>query len=95
MNIPLTDPNDPIYPLMGEMVDKVNGKGSDIYYNTVPLTKREYFAALAMQAIIQSNKSCTTWSRLIGHSVELADILITELNKTNHEHQPKPNDGSA
>lgn len=79
----MTNPNDPVYPLISELVDKVNGKGADVYYNTVPLTKREYFASLAMQAIIISNNSCTTWIRLIERSVELADILIEELNKDN------------
>lgn len=56
------------------------------------LTKREYFAAMAMQALIQTyppklNISENEWSNLdiISHvSCKLADQLLTQLNKVDH-----------
>lgn len=52
------------------------------------LTKREYIAIMAMQGLISSgwngnlNKE---HSHIAKKSVELADVLIAELNKPNHE----------
>jgi hypothetical protein len=47
------------------------------------LTKREYFAAKAFQALITSDKE--VWNTTDGYAqlaVKLADALIEELNKT-------------
>ncbi len=48
-----------------------------------PLTKREYFAGLAMQGELSGQSPDTTWmdvESLVKRSVLLADALINELN---------------
>jgi hypothetical protein len=45
------------------------------------LSKREYFAAVAMQGLLASSEYFT--SDCVVRSVKLADQLIIELNKTN------------
>ena len=51
--------------------------------STTGLTKREYFAAMAMQGAL-ANKSAheKTMEMITKSAVKLADILIEELNKT-------------
>jgi hypothetical protein len=65
-----TKPNEPIQPI----------EYSDNYSNG--LTKREYFAAMALQALLEDNtierKYC------VQSAVDYADDLIEELNKTNN-----------
>lgn len=46
------------------------------------LTKREYFAALAMQACRSRNSSYASWSDLATDAVEIADALLAELERT-------------
>lgn len=47
------------------------------------LTKREYFAAMAMQGILASpNSNFDTPNSIAGQSVRMADILIDRLNQT-------------
>lgn len=46
------------------------------------LTKREYFAALAMQGLVAAPEtSGWSWEELADRSVRSADALITELSK--------------
>jgi hypothetical protein len=45
------------------------------------LTKREYFAALAMQGVCSTNQAVTA-REVAEWSVKMADALITELNKS-------------
>lgn len=45
------------------------------------LTKRELFAAMAMQAIRSGGGSYAKWSDLSEDAVAMADALIAELNK--------------
>jgi hypothetical protein len=45
------------------------------------LTKREYFAALAMQSCRARGSDYRTWEDLSKDAVEMADALIEELNK--------------
>jgi hypothetical protein len=65
-----TKPNEPIQPI----------EYNDNYSNG--LTKREYFAAMALQALLEDNtierKYC------VQSAVDYADDLIEELNKTNN-----------
>jgi hypothetical protein len=51
-------------------------------YNNPGLTKRELFAAMAMQGI-QANPDCSGWAHadIAGAAVRAADALIAELNK--------------
>jgi hypothetical protein len=48
---------------------------------TSGLTKREYFAAIAMQGLLASGNYLTNYKFLGEESVMFADALITELNK--------------
>ena len=46
------------------------------------LTKREYFAALAMQGCCAAGEySTATDEQIAGYAVELADALLAELSK--------------
>lgn len=45
------------------------------------LTKREYFAAMAMQGLLTAHGSALDYDFVKTHSVRLADIFIEELNK--------------
>jgi len=47
------------------------------------LTKREYFAAMAMQGILSHLTTRVSAEEVARAAVELADQLIIELNKTN------------
>jgi hypothetical protein len=67
-----TKPNEPIITL------EYNND-----YTSMGLTKREYFASMAMQGII-SNKDGLDIKieRIVESAVDTADALIEELNKT-------------
>jgi hypothetical protein len=45
------------------------------------LTKREYFAAMAMQALLSDPNISTTYSHYAENAVQAADALIAALNK--------------
>jgi hypothetical protein len=45
------------------------------------LTKREYFAAMAMQAMLPDSQFNDNYERFAKHAVQAADALIAELNK--------------
>ena len=74
----MTNPNDPAF--------------EPLIWKQMPLTKREYFAGLAMQGILgtrahavyyvdpQSDRDIITAD--VGNAVRIADALIAELNKT-------------
>jgi hypothetical protein len=89
----MTFPDDSIYPKIEGTIDEKDG--CSMVYDNKPLTKREYFAALAMRGFTAARGTHYTEVYLAYESVKVADALIEQLNKTNHEHQPKPNDGGA
>lgn len=60
---------------------KIEHPDGDIY--TKGLTKREYFAAMAMQGLL-ANGNKFTWATIAVDSVQMADALIAML------YQPKP-----
>lgn len=63
----MTNPDSPINPV-----------GSSVYANGQGLTKREYFAAMAMQGLLAEGH----YSKFIAEkSCAMADLLIEELNK--------------
>jgi hypothetical protein len=64
-----TNPDEPIQPI----------EYSDNYSNG--LTKREYFAAMALQGLLANNNN---YMYSVISAVEFADDLINELNKTNN-----------
>jgi hypothetical protein len=55
----------------------------DEYWRQNGLTKREYFAAMAMQGIVSNHLmiDTTNWNWLSEESVKAADALITALNE--------------
>ena len=67
----ITRANDLAYPV--KKVDTINYTG---------LTKREYFAAMAMQGIITNKDGLDIKiERIVESAVDTADALIEELNK--------------
>ena len=67
-----TNPNEPI-----DMVEYNNN------YISTGLTKREYFAAMALQGIIANKDGLDIKiERIVESAVDTADALIEELNKT-------------
>jgi len=70
-----TEQDQPAHPTMEQGSDSV---GLPCVYTTPGLTKREYFAGLAMQGFISA---VTDFGNLAGFSVMAADALIAELNK--------------
>jgi len=51
-------------------------------YGSTGLTKREYFAAMAMQGIsANASLTSTSFEKIAEWSVKQAEALITELNK--------------
>jgi hypothetical protein len=65
--------NQLVYPQKMEF-----GQDGEIYFHG--LTKREYFAGMAMQGLISGNG--THFSDIPEKSVEFADALLAELEKT-------------
>jgi hypothetical protein len=63
-----TEPNEPINPIVYDTIIRHSG-----------LTKREYFAAMALQGLLVNNNNDYAYS--VISSVEYADALIDELNK--------------
>jgi len=51
------------------------------------LTKREYFAAMAMQGIIAKPATLTTNEKFAAAAVSMADALIAALNETSTSKQ--------
>jgi len=73
----MTNAND----LINETRYKVDELVSESYPNH-GLTKREYFAAMAMQGMLASaNNTLFDYETIATHSVKHADALINALNK--------------
>jgi hypothetical protein len=69
-----TKPNEPIHTI------EYNNN-----YISNGLTKREYFAAIAMQGIIANKDGLDIKiERIVESAVDTADALIEELSKTNN-----------
>ena len=69
----MTNANDPI-----NSIPDLNNHPSSWY----GLTKREYFAAMAMQGMLSSeNNTLFGYETIATHSVKHADALINALNK--------------
>ena len=77
-----TEPNHPINGTMHAIAENIydmQNKGL-----LVGLTKREYFAAMAMQGML-ANPNPGVLTNIVKWSIEAADTLIYELNKTPNE----------
>ena len=78
----MTRPNDTINSVVQTLTDPFGGARMEC--TDGGLTKREYFAAMAMQGILANNEEGNTqWNyAVIGkHSVLAADALIEQLNE--------------
>ena len=81
----MTNPNDPAFVETKEQADD----GIHAYIVRAGLTKREYFAAMAMQGIISGMQTRAVdsaaqrkeWEGIARSAVLWADALIAELNK--------------
>ncbi len=66
---------EPIYPVKEDGFHNENAR-------CIGLTKREYFAGLAMQGLITNpNYSGTSWEELAQKAVICSDKLLTQLSK--------------
>jgi len=79
----MTNGNEPINPCevyigINGMTELQTGESSLMIQG---LTKREYFAAMAMQGLVTDSN--LTYDTVAEFSVMMADKLISELNKTN------------
>lgn len=74
----MTNSNDPAFDDLDYM-----SSGGHVHDQTYKnLTKREYFAAMAMQAAAHTyDPEEAYWTVIVTNAVTLADALITELNK--------------
>ena len=68
-----TNPHDPVYDDLQP--------GEKWLHNHGPLTKREYFAAMAMQGVLANSSLNTSLADDGKIAVAAADALIAELNK--------------
>jgi hypothetical protein len=62
----------PAFPLISD----------DGYIINAGFTKREYFAAMALQGLLTDNESPNSREEFAGYAVKFADALIEELSKT-------------
>ncbi len=74
-----TEPNDQVNPVVAISYDKYGTRQEDTHFG---LTKREYFAALAMQAL-SSNPNFLNYTPydIAVYAVIRADALISALNQ--------------
>lgn len=70
----MTNRNEPAFP-------EVNHDNPQFSYPTYGLTKREYFAAMAMQGIVADPNGYIMAADIAKGAVEIADALIEQLNK--------------
>ncbi|WP_374464166.1 hypothetical protein [Chryseobacterium sp.] len=75
--------NKPIYPQIGSTVNNEN-QLSEVYTdeNLRGITKREYFAGLAMQGLMANNNSCSI-THIVEMSIKTADELLKQLDRKN------------
>ena len=77
-----TKANDPIHNVINSKKDY----SDDNIYKSNGLTKREYFAAMALQGALANKFAHERTIEMITKSaVKLADALIEELNKTKQD----------
>lgn len=67
-----TTGNEPAYPAFDDNMDKMQ----------TGLTIRQQFAMAAMQGLLSSPRQYTGLDWIVQNSVEIADALIAELNRT-------------
>jgi hypothetical protein len=79
----MTHPSESVYPSVDESIsNECNGHLFTEFIGNNGITKREYFAALAMQGLLADHLQEGPSKRICKTSVMYADNLIEELNKT-------------
>lgn len=80
----MTNPDDFVYPEITDSYEHQGDVKRTIYmHEGISLMKREYFAALAMQALLSDSQlNGYTPQQYAEGAVEYADALIEELNKS-------------
>lgn len=86
-----TNPNDPIHPSVDETTTRLIGNNDSVteFMGANGLTKREYFAAMAMQGMLSNSYndgasqplSTASHDQIAQMAVSIADALIAEMNK--------------
>jgi len=76
----MTNPNDPAFYDASEMDVKPEHIAKGWKYRP-GLSKREYFAAMAMQGLLANPNDANQYLNIEARSVRMADILIAALNK--------------
>lgn len=81
----MTNPNEPIYPCQFQDVDQPN-KNIALLKDYTGLSKREYFAGLAMQGFCsyepKESMDIADWEKKWANTAcRIADALIAALNK--------------
>lgn len=71
----------PIY-LTDAIIGAAENGADEIVNRVSGLTKREQFAAMAMQACRSRNSSYPDWESLAKDAVEIADALLAELEES-------------
>lgn len=72
-----TKGNDPI-----SATQEYHSKNFGVVLAKTGLTKREYFAAMAMQALLSDSNSIALTPHCVAEfSIQMSEILINELNK--------------
>ncbi len=73
--------NEPAFP----MPPSVDAQGKTLDVGQIGLTKRELFAAMAMQGNLANPDASYNWSGLAEDSCHAAEALLAELDKTERE----------
>lgn len=76
----MTNPNDSAYPMTAGPLLTEDGFTNPIHKEEYGLTKREYFAAMAMQGMLASDAEGLAELKA-EYAVAFADALIAKLNK--------------
>lgn len=73
--------NNPAHPISGSLIDKCGQRD----FSPFGLTKREYFAAMAMQGMISNAELCLSKEEadvIASQSIQFADSLLQKLETT-------------
>ena len=71
----------PVYPLQYKGFPSNDDVLADANINAIGLTKREYFAAIAMQGICSHNLANWSNGDIAINSLDIADELLKQLEK--------------
>lgn len=74
----MSNANEPAFPVI---TTDITPSDASVVYSTGGLTKREYFAAMAMQGLLACEATNEdSKEQIVESSVEMADALLDELD---------------